>query len=27
LLHRLEYLRDLGARDIDVFEDPNLIMQ
>jgi ribonuclease HI len=27
LLHGLEYLRDLGARDIDVFEDSNLIMQ
>jgi ribonuclease HI len=27
LLHGLEFLRDLRARDIDVFEDPNLIMQ
>jgi hypothetical protein len=27
LLHGLEYLRDLGARDVDVFEDPNLIVQ
>jgi ribonuclease HI len=27
LLHGLEYLRDLGARDIDVFGDSNLIMQ
>jgi ribonuclease HI len=27
LLHRLEYLRDLGARDIDVFGDSNLIVQ
>jgi ribonuclease HI len=27
LLHRLEYLRDLGARDVDVFGDSNLIMQ
>jgi hypothetical protein len=26
LLHGLEYLRDLGARDIDVFGDSNLIM-
>jgi ribonuclease HI len=27
LLHRLEYLRDLGARDVDVFGDSNLIVQ
>jgi ribonuclease HI len=27
LLHGLEYLRDLGASDADVFGDPNLIMQ
>jgi ribonuclease HI len=27
LLHGLEYLRDLGARDVDVFADSNLIMQ
>jgi ribonuclease HI len=27
LLHGLEYLRDLGARDINVFGDSNLIMQ
>jgi ribonuclease HI len=27
LLHGLEYLRDLGARDVDVFGDSNLIMQ
>jgi ribonuclease HI len=27
LLHGLEYLRDLGARDIDVFGDSNLIVQ
>jgi ribonuclease HI len=27
LLHGLEYLRDLGVRDIDVFGDSNLIMQ
>jgi hypothetical protein len=27
LLHGLEYLRDVGARDIDVFGDSNLIMQ
>jgi ribonuclease HI len=27
LLHGLEYLRDLGARDIDVFRDSNLIVQ
>jgi ribonuclease HI len=27
LLHGLEYLRDLGARNVDVFEDSNLIMQ
>jgi ribonuclease HI len=26
LLHGLEFLRDLGARDVDVFGDPNLIM-
>jgi ribonuclease HI len=26
-LHGLEYLRDLGARDVDVFGDSNLIMQ
>jgi ribonuclease HI len=26
LLHELEYLRDLGARNIDVFEDSNLIV-
>jgi ribonuclease HI len=27
LLHGLEFLRDLGARDVDVFEDSNLIVQ
>jgi hypothetical protein len=27
LLHRLEFLRDLGARDVDEFGDSNLIMQ
>jgi hypothetical protein len=27
LLHGLEYLRDLRARDVDVFGDSNLIMQ
>jgi hypothetical protein len=27
LLHRLEFLRDLGARDVDVFGDSNLIVQ
>jgi ribonuclease HI len=27
LLHGLEFLRDLGARDMDVFGDSNLIMQ
>jgi hypothetical protein len=27
LLHGLEYLRDLGARDVDVFGDSNLTMQ
>jgi ribonuclease HI len=27
LLHGLEYLRDLGARDVDVFGDSNLITQ
>jgi hypothetical protein len=27
LLHGLEFLRDLGARDVDVFRDSNLIMQ
>jgi ribonuclease HI len=27
LLHGLEVLRDLGARDVDVFRDSNLIMQ
>jgi ribonuclease HI len=27
LLHGLEFLRDLGARDVDVFGDFNLIMQ
>jgi ribonuclease HI len=27
LLHGLEFFRDLGARDIDVFGDSNLIMQ
>jgi ribonuclease HI len=26
LLHGLEYLRDLGARDVDVFGDSNLII-
>jgi ribonuclease HI len=26
LLHGLEYLTDLGARDIDVFGDSNLIL-
>jgi ribonuclease HI len=27
LLHGIEYLRDLGARDVDVFGDSNLIVQ
>jgi ribonuclease HI len=27
LLHGLEYFRDLGARDVDVFGDSNLIVQ
>jgi ribonuclease HI len=27
LLHGLEYLRDLGARDVDVFGDSNLVVQ
>jgi ribonuclease HI len=27
LLNGLEFFRDLGARDIDVFGDSNLIMQ
>jgi ribonuclease HI len=27
LLHGLEYLRDMGARDVDVFGDSNLIVQ
>jgi hypothetical protein len=27
LLHGLEYLRDLGVRDVDVFRDYNLIVQ
>jgi hypothetical protein len=27
LLHRLEFLRDLGARGVDVFGDSNLIVQ
>jgi ribonuclease HI len=27
LLHGLEFLRDLGARDVDVFGDSNLIAQ
>jgi ribonuclease HI len=27
LLHGLEFLRDLGARDVDVFVDSNLIVQ
>jgi ribonuclease HI len=27
LLHGTEYLRDLGARDVDVFGDSNLILQ
>jgi ribonuclease HI len=26
LLHGIEYLRDLGARDVDVFRDSNLIV-
>jgi ribonuclease HI len=26
LLHENEYLRDLGARDVDVFEDSNFIV-
>jgi hypothetical protein len=26
-LYGLEYLRDLGERDIDVFRDSNLIVQ
>jgi ribonuclease HI len=27
LLHGLEFLRDLGARDVDVFGDSNFIVQ
>jgi ribonuclease HI len=27
LLHGLEYLRDLGSRDVDVFGDSNLIVK
>jgi ribonuclease HI len=27
LLHGLEFLRDMGARDVDVFGDSNLITQ
>jgi ribonuclease HI len=27
MLHGLEFLRDLGAKDIDVYGDSNLIMQ
>jgi ribonuclease HI len=27
LLYGLEYLRDLGERDVDVFRDSNLIVQ
>jgi ribonuclease HI len=27
LLHGLKYLRDLGARDVDVFRDSNLTVQ
>jgi ribonuclease HI len=27
LLHGLEFFRDFGARDVDVFRDSNLIMQ
>jgi ribonuclease HI len=27
LLHGLEFLRDLGARDVDIFGDSNLIVQ
>jgi ribonuclease HI len=27
LLHGFEFLRDLGARDVDVLGDSNLIMQ
>jgi ribonuclease HI len=27
LLHGLEFLRDLGASDVDVFGDSNLIVQ
>jgi ribonuclease HI len=27
LLHEIEYLRDLGARDVDAFGDSNLIVQ
>jgi ribonuclease HI len=27
LLHGIEFLRDLGARDVDVFRNSNLIMQ
>jgi hypothetical protein len=27
LLHGIEYLRDLGARDVDLFGDSNLIVQ
>jgi ribonuclease HI len=27
LLHGLEFLRDMGARDVDMFGDANLIVQ
>jgi ribonuclease HI len=27
LLHELEFFRDLGARDVDMFGDSNLIVQ
>jgi hypothetical protein len=27
LLHKLEFFRDLRARDVDVFGDSNLIVQ
>jgi ribonuclease HI len=27
MLHGLKFLRDLGARDVDMFEDSNLIVQ
>jgi ribonuclease HI len=27
LLHELEYLKDVGARDLNVFSDANLVVQ